>query len=54
MYYTINKIFFLEEIKVDPVENKLVQYKQEQLNHVSRLEDIRYAKQHLSVSSFLP
>jgi uncharacterized protein (DUF2252 family) len=35
----------LEERKVDPVEKKLVQYKQEWLNHVSRMEGIRYPKQ---------
>jgi len=30
----------LEMLKVDSVEKKLVQYKQEWLNHVSRLKDI--------------
>jgi hypothetical protein len=35
----------LEELKDDPVENKLAQYKQKLLNHVSRMEDITYTKQ---------
>jgi hypothetical protein len=30
----------LEELKVDPVEKKLAQYKQERLHHASRMEDI--------------
>jgi hypothetical protein len=34
-----------EELKVDPVEKKLAQYKQKWLNRDSRLEDIRYPKQ---------
>jgi hypothetical protein len=34
----------LEEFKVNPAE-KLAQYKQKWLNHVSRMEDIRYPKQ---------
>jgi len=33
----------LEEIKVDPVENNLVQYKQKPLN-ISKIQDIRYQK----------
>jgi hypothetical protein len=36
----------LEEFKVDPVENKLGQYKQKWLNHISRMED-RHPKQRL-------
>jgi hypothetical protein len=35
----------LEELKVDPVRNKLAQDKQKWLDHVSRLEAIRYLKQ---------
>jgi len=35
----------LEELTVDPLENKLAQYKQKELNHVSRMEDIRYPKE---------
>jgi hypothetical protein len=38
----------LEELKVDPVEKKLAQYKQKWLNHVSRTEDIRYPEQFLN------
>jgi len=34
----------LEELKVDPVEKKLAQYKQKWLNHVSRMEDTGYQK----------
>jgi len=34
----------LEELKVNPVENKLAEYKQKWLNHL-RTEDIRYQKQ---------
>jgi hypothetical protein len=30
----------LEEVKVDPAENKFSQYKQKWLNHVRRMEDI--------------
>jgi hypothetical protein len=33
------------ELKVDPVEQKLAQYKQKLLNHFTRMEDIRYPKQ---------
>jgi hypothetical protein len=32
--------YILEELKVDPYEKKLTQYKQKWLNHVSRMEDI--------------
>jgi hypothetical protein len=32
----------LEELKVDPVETELAQYRRNWLNHVSRMEDIRY------------
>jgi hypothetical protein len=35
---------FRKKLKVDSVENKLAQYKQKWLNHVSNLEDIRYPK----------
>jgi hypothetical protein len=35
----------LEQVKIDPVEKKLAQYKQKYLNYVSRIEDIRYPKQ---------
>jgi hypothetical protein len=35
----------LEELKVDPIEKKLAQYKQKWLNHVRRMKDIRYPKQ---------
>jgi len=31
---------------VDPVEKKLAQYKQKLLNHISKTEDIRNAKQY--------
>jgi len=41
----------LEKLKADPVENKLPQYKQKLLNHVSRLEDIRCPKQLLDYRS---
>jgi len=33
-----------EQPDVDPVVTKLAQYKQKWLNHVSRLENIRYTK----------
>jgi hypothetical protein len=33
------------ELGADPVENILAQYKQEWLNHISRMEDIRCPKQ---------
>jgi len=35
----------LEELRVDPVGNKSAQFKQKWLQHVSRLEDIRYPEQ---------
>jgi hypothetical protein len=35
---------FLEVLKVDPVEKKLAQCKQKWLNHVSRMDYIRYPK----------
>jgi hypothetical protein len=35
----------LEELNVDPVDEQLAQYKQKCLNHVRRMEDIRYPKQ---------
>jgi hypothetical protein len=35
----------LKEPKADPVRKKLTQYKHKQLNHVSRMEDIRCSKQ---------
>jgi hypothetical protein len=35
----------LEELRVDPVKKKLAQCKQKCLNHVSRMEDIRYPKE---------
>jgi hypothetical protein len=35
----------ISEHKVDPIEKKLVQYRQKWSNHVSRMEDIRYPKQ---------
>jgi hypothetical protein len=41
----------LEEIKVDPVEKELAQYKQKWLNHISRMEDIRHPKQLLDYQS---
>jgi len=34
-----------EELRVDPVEKKLPQQKQRRLNHVNRMEDVRYQKQ---------
>jgi hypothetical protein len=34
----------LQELKVDPAESKLAQYKEAYLNRVSRTEDIRYPK----------
>jgi hypothetical protein len=34
----------LEELKVDSLENKLAQYKQSWLNHVSKMEDVMYPK----------
>jgi len=37
----------LEELKVDPVWNKLAQGKRKWLNHVSRMDDIRYPQQFL-------
>jgi hypothetical protein len=37
--------YILEELKMDPIKKKLAQYKQKLLNHVSRMEDIRYPKQ---------
>jgi hypothetical protein len=36
---------FFEKFEVDPVVNKSLPYKQKWLNHVSRMEDIRYPKQ---------
>jgi predicted RecB family nuclease len=36
-----------EEFKVNTVEQKSAQYKQKLLNHVSRMQDIRYLKQML-------
>jgi hypothetical protein len=33
-----------QKLKVDPVEKKLARYKQKWLNHVSRMEDVRYTK----------
>jgi len=41
----------LEELKVDPIENKLAQYKQKWLNHVSRMKNIRYPSQILDCRS---
>jgi hypothetical protein len=38
-------IYIWEELKVDPVQKKLAQYKLKWLNRVSRMEDIRYPKQ---------
>jgi hypothetical protein len=38
----------LEELKVDSVEKKLARYKQKWLNHVSKIDDIRYSKRRLS------
>jgi len=35
----------LEELKLDPVEDKLAQYKQKWLNRDSRMEGIKYLKQ---------
>jgi len=35
----------LQELKVDSAEKKLAQCTQKWLNHVSRMEDIRYPKQ---------
>jgi hypothetical protein len=35
----------LEEFKMDPAENKLIQYKQKWLNPVSRMEGGRHPKQ---------
>jgi hypothetical protein len=34
----------LEELTVNPVQKKLVQCKQKWLNHVSRMQNIRYQK----------
>jgi len=34
----------ISELKVDPLEKKLAQCKQKCLNHVSRIQDIRYPK----------
>jgi hypothetical protein len=31
----------LEELKVEPVEKNLMQYKQKSLDHISRMEDIK-------------
>jgi hypothetical protein len=33
------------KIKVESIEKKRAQYKQNRLNHVSRMEDIRHPKQ---------
>jgi len=32
--------YILEELKVDPVEKKLAQYKQKLLNNITRMDDI--------------
>jgi hypothetical protein len=40
--------YILKELKVDPAEKKLAQYKQKWLNNVSRLEDVRHPKQLLN------
>jgi len=34
----------LDELKVDEVEKKVAQYKEMRLNHVSRMEGIRYPR----------
>jgi hypothetical protein len=34
-----------EVLKEDTVEKKLAQYKQNWLNHISKMEDVRYPKQ---------
>jgi len=35
-----------KDLKVDPIEKKLAQYKQKKLNHVSRMEGIiKYSEQ---------
>jgi hypothetical protein len=53
--YEQRQLDFLEEMKVfyksliDPVENKLAQGKQKCLNHVSRMEDIRYPHNSLTI-----
>jgi len=38
---------YILEIEIDPVKMKLAQYKQKWLNHIKRMEDIRYPKQFL-------
>jgi hypothetical protein len=35
----------LEQLTVHPVHNKLSKYKRKLLNHVSRMEDMRYPEQ---------
>jgi len=37
-------MIFRRSYKVEPVENKLAQHKQEYLNQVRRMENISYAK----------
>jgi hypothetical protein len=39
----------LEELKDGQVENKLAQYEQKLLNHVSRMEDNRYPNNSLTI-----
>jgi hypothetical protein len=39
----------LGKLKVNPVEKKLALYEQKCLNHINRLEDIRYQKQILHI-----
>jgi len=43
--------FYDIELRVDRDEKELAQYKQRVLNYVSRIEDIRYAKQLLDLSA---
>jgi len=41
---------FLEELKVDPSENELAQYKLNWLNYVCKMEDTKYSKRVLVLS----
>jgi hypothetical protein len=42
VYWSIKNEDILEEIKVDPLEKKLAEYKQKLLNHVNRMKNIRH------------
>jgi hypothetical protein len=46
VYSSLNhtRNYILEELKVNPAVKKLAQYKQNWLNHVNRMEYIRYSK----------